>query len=223
MRNNSITILDDDCETITPSPNNTTLTLTNTDESSDCAVVPSPTTHSSITPSTSKPIKINPNKSNYEALRPLFGWLPVDTIKKTFQLTTQYARIPMSAILKKHYKSLFPAMNVTRRDEPVVTDTIYSDTPAIDNGCKQAHISVGTKTTYTDIYDMKTDSQFVNTLEDYIRHRGVMSQLISDSAQVEVGKRVLDISRALCIGNWQVKPINNTKIQLNKDTRQSNV
>ena len=40
MRNNIITILDDDCETITPSPNNTTLTLTNTDESSDYVVVP---------------------------------------------------------------------------------------------------------------------------------------------------------------------------------------
>ena len=73
MRNNIITILDDDCETITPSPNNTTLTLTNTDEPSDCVVVPAPTIHSSITPSTSKPIKINPNKPNYEALRPLFG------------------------------------------------------------------------------------------------------------------------------------------------------
>ena len=109
----------------------------------------------------------------------------------------------MSAILKKHYKSLFPAMNVTRRDEPVVTDTIYSDTPAIDNGCKQAQIFVGTKTMYTDKYDIKTDSQFVNTLEDCIRHRGVMSQLISDSDQVEVRKRVLNILRASCIGNCQ--------------------
>ena len=58
----------------------------------------------------------------------------------------------MSAILKKYYKSLFPAMNVTCRDEPVITDTIYSDTPAIDNGCKQAQIFVGTKSMYTYIY-----------------------------------------------------------------------
>ena len=40
----------------------------------------------------------------------------------------------MSVILKKHYKSPFPAMNVTQRDEPVAVDTVYSDTLAIDDG-----------------------------------------------------------------------------------------
>ena len=112
----------------------------------------------------------------------------------------------MSAILKKHYKSPFPALNVTRRDEPVATDIVYSNTPAIDNGCKQAQIFVGTKTMFTDVYGMKTDSQFVNTLEDCIRDRGAMSQLISDSAQVEISKRVLDVLRALCIGDWHSEP-----------------
>ena len=47
-----------------------------------------------------------------------------------------------------------------------------------------------------------TDSQFMNILEDYIRDRGAMSQLISDSAQVEISKLVLYILRALCIGDW---------------------
>ena len=55
---------------------------------------------------------------------------------------------------------------------------------------------------FTDVYGMKTDSQFVNTLKDYIRDRGAMSQLIIDSAQVEVSKNVLDILRTLCIGDW---------------------
>jgi hypothetical protein len=32
--------------------------------------------------------------TNYETLRPLFGWLPVDVIKRTFAVTTQYARNP---------------------------------------------------------------------------------------------------------------------------------
>jgi hypothetical protein len=34
-------------------------------------------------------------------LRPRLGWLPVDAIKKTFERTTQLARMPMSTILKK--------------------------------------------------------------------------------------------------------------------------
>ena len=124
----------------------------------------------------------------------------------------------MSAILKKYYKSPFPAVNVTRRDEPVATNTVYSDTPAIDNGCKQAQIFVGTKTMFTDVYGMKTDSQFINTLKDCIRHRGAMSQLISDSAQVEISKRVLDILRALCLGDWQSQP-HQQHPRLNKGTK----
>ena len=58
-------------------------------------------------------------------------------------------------------------INVKRYDELVVTDTVYSDTHAIYNGCKQAQIFVGTKTMFTDVYGMKTDSQFVNTLKRF--------------------------------------------------------
>jgi hypothetical protein len=88
---------------------------------------------------------------DYEAIRPLFGWLPVRTIKKTFDKTTQYARMPASTILKKHFKSQFPALNVKRCDEPVATDTVYSDTPAIDGGETCAQIFVGTETLVTDV------------------------------------------------------------------------
>jgi len=42
----------------------------------------------------------------------MFGWLPEDIIKSTFEVTTQYARLPMSTLLKKHYKSPFPALNI---------------------------------------------------------------------------------------------------------------
>ena len=34
-------------------------------------------------------------------------------------------------------------MNVPRRHEPVATDTIFSDTPAVDSGVKQAQVFVG--------------------------------------------------------------------------------
>jgi hypothetical protein len=34
-------------------------------------------------------------------LRPHLSWLPIDAIKKTFECTTQLARMPMSTILKK--------------------------------------------------------------------------------------------------------------------------
>ena len=53
---------------------------------------------------------------------------------------------------------------------------------------------------------MKSDKQFANTLEDNIRTRGAMDKLISDRAQVEISKRVLDILRALFIDDWQSEP-----------------
>ena len=149
---------------------------------------------------------VKKRQPDYSLLKPYFSWLPTDIIKKTFSSTTQYARTPMSTVLKKNFKSPFPALNVSRRNEPVATDTVYSDTPAVDDGSTSAQIFVGTKTLLTDIYGMKSDKQFVNTLEDNIRQRGAMDKLLSDRAQVEISKKVLDILRALYIGDWQSEP-----------------
>jgi len=53
---------------------------------------------------------------------------------------------------------------------------------------------------------MKSDKQFVDTLEDNIRKRGAMDKLISDSAQVEISNKVKDFLRAYCIDDWQSEP-----------------
>jgi hypothetical protein len=36
----------------------------------------------------------------FEFLRPLFGWAPADTIKRTFEVTTQYAHRRVSDTVK---------------------------------------------------------------------------------------------------------------------------
>jgi hypothetical protein len=51
---------------------------------------------------------------DYDKFRLLSGWMNTKTIKKTLEQTTQYARMPNGTILKKHYKSPFPALNVCR-------------------------------------------------------------------------------------------------------------
>ena len=150
-----------------------------------------------------KPVRVTPSTPDYEKQRPLFGWLPVDTIKRTYDLTTQYGRIPMSTILKKRYKAPNPALNVYRRDESVATDTFFSDTPAIDCGVTIAQFFVGCDSMVCDAYPMKSSKQFVNTLEDNIRERGAMNRLISDSARDEMSSKVKDILRTLLIGAWQ--------------------
>ena len=56
---------------------------------------------------------------DYAKLRPLFGWLSTETIKKTFEQTTQYAHLPSgTTLLKCSFKSSNPAMNVPCRKVP---------------------------------------------------------------------------------------------------------
>lgn len=143
---------------------------------------------------------------DWTQLRPLFGWLSPDIIQKTFEHTTQYARLPTGTHLKRSFKSSNPALNVHRRKEPVACDIVYADVPAVDDGSTAAVIFVGVDTQVTDVYGIKTDRQFVNTLEDNIRERGAPNKLISDRAQVEISNKVLGILRALVINSWQSEP-----------------
>jgi len=106
---------------------------------------------------------LHKSRPNYEALRPCFAWVPLDIIKCTFCVTTQYARNANYLPFRKHFKSRFPAIKVYRCQEPVATDFVYADTPAIDDGSTCAQIFVGNEFLVTDIYGMKTDKEFVNT------------------------------------------------------------
>jgi hypothetical protein len=89
-------------------------------------------------------------------------------------VTTQYARGRVSDTLKQHWR--FPACNVKRLNEPVATDTVFSDTPAVDCGVTAAQIFVGHESLVADVYGLKTDKEFVNTLEDNIPERGAHGQ-----------------------------------------------
>jgi hypothetical protein len=146
------------------------------------------------------------SEPDYGQLRPHLGWLPIDAIKRMFKCTTQLACMPMSTILKKRYKSPNPALNVHPCDEPVATDTIYSDTPEIDCGITSAQLFVGNKTHTADLYPIKSNKQFVNTLLDNITQRGAPTKLIRDRAQVEISERVKQVLQPLHISTWQSEP-----------------
>ena len=145
--------------------------------------------------------EISSREPDYKSFIPNFAWCSVDIIKKTFAATTQYARMPMSTHLTKHFKSPFPALNVQRRQKSVAIDTVYVDVPTIDSGFTQAQIYCGMESHVCDVYGMKTDKQFINTFDDVIRQRDTMDILISDIAQVETQRRAKDILRAYVIGN----------------------
>jgi hypothetical protein len=109
-------------------------------------------------------------------------------------------------LLKKAYKSPNPALNVYCHQEDEACDIVYSDVPAIYDGSTAAVIFVGVNTRVTDVYGIKTDKQFVNTLEDNIIQHGAHLKLISDCGQTIVCHKVADILRTFCIDNWQSEP-----------------
>ena len=142
---------------------------------------------------------------DYEKLRPYFGWVNKHTIEKAFHKTTQWAVASNRYPMRKHFKSRFPAFNIPRRSEEVATDTIFSDTPAIDSGFTMAQI-------FVDVYPLKSQKQFVNTLEDNIRFRGAMTKLISDYAKVEISHKVKDNLRMYHSSSWNSEPYHQNQI-----------
>ena len=81
--------------------------------------------------------------ADYEKLRPYFGWVNSDTVKHTIDQTTQWGVAFDSFPIKRHLKSRNPALNVPRRHESIATDTLFSDTPAVDSGVKQEQVLWG--------------------------------------------------------------------------------
>ena len=142
------------------------------------------------------------DKVDYERLKPQFCWLPIDIIKQTFKATTQFAKLPASAYLWKRFKSPNPACNVWRRNKDVASDTVFSDTPAIDNGTRCAQIFFGTKSMVTDVQPMKSESEFLSSLQDNVNKRGAPNRLLVDSAKSESSWRVTDYLWMLFISLW---------------------
>ena len=80
------------------------------------------------------------------------------------QSTQWGVSLPYTFPMRKHLKSRIPALNIPRRHEPFATDTVFSDTPAVDSGVKQVQVFLGRDTLVVDDYPMKIGKQFVNTL-----------------------------------------------------------
>ena len=91
----------------------------------------------------------NTTEEDWTSLKPYFGWQCEKIIKDTYQVTSRFGgTIPQHDSLKKHFKSRNPVFNIPRQNEPVATDTIFSDTPAINDGSTMAQIFVGRDTLY---------------------------------------------------------------------------
>ena len=149
----------------------------------------------------------SPQEPDWNALRPFFAWTSPSSIKDTFNVTTRHGTAPHTQdYIKKHFKSRNPVFNIPRRSEAVATDTIFSDTPAVDDGSTMAQFFCGRDTLVCDAYRIKSTKQFINTLSGNIRKQGAMDTLISDGGKYEISKRVTDLLHSLFIQDYQSEP-----------------
>ena len=155
---------------------------------------------------------VNKHTPNLDAMRPFFGWTPLDRIQRTLDVTTQFARADSRLPMRKHFKTRFPAANVSRLDDVVATDTFFSDTPAHDDGilghggATMVQLYTGVKTQFTKAYPMHRESEMPGTFEDFIRQVGAPNSLFSDNSKVQIGKKCTEILRMYGIMNFQCEP-----------------
>ena len=144
---------------------------------------------------------------DWKSLRPYFGWQSEQVIQNTTKVISRFGgTVPQHDYLKKHFKCGNPVFNIPKRNEPLATDTVHSDAPAINTGSTMAHFFVGKDTLACDTYDIKSQKQIINTLYDNIKTRGAMDAIITDGGKYEISKKVADLLRSLFIRQYESEP-----------------
>ena len=152
----------------------------------------------------------------WKSLRPYFGWQSEMVIQDTYKVTSRFGgTLRHHDYLKKHFISRNPVFNIPRRNKPVVTDTIISDTPAINDGRTMAQFFVGNDTLVCDAYGIKSQKQFINTLCDTIKTRGAMTTTITDGGKYESQRKLLTFSGASSSRDMNQNHTINIKTKLN--------
>ena len=146
----------------------------------------------------------SPQEPDWNTQRPFLAWTSPTSIKDTFNVTTRHGTAPNTQdYIKNHFKPRNPVFIIPRCSEDVATDTIFADTPAVDDGSTMAQFFCGHDTLVCDAYGIKSTKQFINTLSDKIRKWGAMDTLISDAGKYDISKGVTDFLHSLFIQDYQ--------------------
>ena len=146
----------------------------------------------------------SPQEPDWNTQRPFLAWTSPSSLKDTFNVTTRHGTAPNTQDYIKHqFKPCNSVFSIPRCSEDVATDTIFSDTPAVDDGSTMAQFFCGHDTLVCDAYGIKSTKQFINTLSDNIRKWGAMDTLISDGGNYDISKGVTDFLHFLVIQDYQ--------------------
>src|SRR6476620_433775 len=139
-------------------------------------------------------------------LRPFLGFRPKRTVEKTLEKTTQLAKMTIRNQLRHHIKPRNPHMNVTRIDEPVSTDPMFTNCRSIYHGYMAAQVFFGIKSHAIFLYGIKSKVEFPRVYRDFIRDQGAPSALRRDNAKEEQSELVKDINREFMIKDQNTEP-----------------
>ena len=148
-----------------------------------------------------KPHKILPSNPDFEKLRPNFGWLPKDVVKATIENSTQWYQGENRFPMRHHIKSRFPAANVNHLPDTVSYDTLFSDTPALDNGikghggCTMMEIFYAKPSQLVYGVPLSAKRNVPDAVKDFIRRFGAPTAFLSDSATENKGYKIEDVER----------------------------
>ena len=146
----------------------------------------------------------SPQEPDWNTQRPSPAWTSPSSIKDTFNVTTRHGTAPNTQdYFKNHLKPRNPVSSIPRCSEDLATDTIFSDTPAVDDGSTMAQFFCGHDTLVCDAYGIKSTKQFINTLSDNIRKWGAMDTLISDGGNYDISKGVTDLLHSFFTQDYQ--------------------
>ena len=140
--------------------------------------------------------------------RPRLGWLPLETIKKTFENTTQlYMHVPSFHPFRKHLKSRAPQLNVPRLAETYATDTGFASETAL-GGINCFQLFVGKSSLRTAVFGMQSEDQGPEALEDFIRDKGAPYVIKNDNSKMQTSKAWSKILRKYNIAEENTEPHN---------------
>jgi len=99
------------------------------------------------------PAQVKKKPIDYSKCHAHFLGVPVEKIKATFQATTQFATNIMAGNkILQTIKSPWPASNVRRCNEPIATNTIKAQVPAVDDGSTMVQLFIGRKSLVSDAW-----------------------------------------------------------------------
>ena len=125
---------------------------------------------------------LNSNQIDPKSIQPCLAFLPLDTIKRTLECTTQLAKWHTCVPLQRHWKPRFPHLNVHQLMEPVATDTFFTNCKALgDDTCAQ--VFYGIQSRMINVYPMKMESHGPVAYEDFLREEGCPTLLRRDNSK----------------------------------------